>query len=187
VIIDPRAGHGSGIGGFKSESEVGVALRAGNPVYFVIFFSRPEPGQTLADVCAAEAVFLREIAARHPDSPKPLITGNCQGGWASMILAATHPELMGPIVIAGAPLSYWAGEKGRNPLRYFGGIAGGAVPALIISDLGAGLFDGANLVLNFETLNPGKTWWRKTFDLFADTDRETERFLDFERWWSGFY
>ena len=30
VIIDPRAGHGSGIGGFKSESEVGVALREGH-------------------------------------------------------------------------------------------------------------------------------------------------------------
>jgi Protein of unknown function (DUF3141) len=59
VIIDPRAGHGSGIGGFKSESVVGVALRDGHPVYFVIFFPEPEPGQTLADVCAAEAAFLR--------------------------------------------------------------------------------------------------------------------------------
>ena len=36
-----------------------------------------------------------------------------------MILAATHPDLMGPVVIAGAPLSYWAGEQGRNPLRYY--------------------------------------------------------------------
>jgi len=66
VIIDPRAGHGSGIGGFKSESEVGVALRGGHPVYFIIFFPEPEPGQTLADVCAAEAAFLREIYTRHP-------------------------------------------------------------------------------------------------------------------------
>jgi uncharacterized protein DUF3141 len=71
VIIDPRAGHGSGIGGFKGESEVGVALRDGHPVYFIIFFPEPEPGQTLADVCAAEAAFLREIYARHPASPRP--------------------------------------------------------------------------------------------------------------------
>ena len=28
VIVDPRAGHGPGIGGFKDDSEVGVALRA---------------------------------------------------------------------------------------------------------------------------------------------------------------
>jgi pimeloyl-ACP methyl ester carboxylesterase len=187
VIIDPRAGHGSGIGGFKSDSEVGVALRGGHPVYFVIFFQKPEPAQTLADVCAAEATFLREVHARHPHAPKPLVTGNCQGGWAAMILAATHPELMGPVIIAGAPLSYWAGENGRNPFRYFGGIAGGAVPALLASDLGGGTFDGANLVLNFELLNPGKTWFRKNFDLFAHVDDEAERFLEFERWWSGFY
>jgi pimeloyl-ACP methyl ester carboxylesterase len=187
VIIDPRAGHGSGIGGFKSESEVGVALRDGHPVYFVIFFPEPEPGQTLADVCAAEAAFLREVHARHPRSPKPLVTGNCQGGWATMILAATHPDLMGPLVIAGAPLSYWAGEVGRNPFRYFGGIAGGLVPALLASDLGGGKFDGANLVMNFEQLNPGKTWFRKNFDLLANVDDEAQRFLDFERWWSGFY
>ena len=30
VIVDPRAGHGPGIGGFKEDSEVGVALRAGH-------------------------------------------------------------------------------------------------------------------------------------------------------------
>ena len=187
VIIDPRAGHGSGIGGFKSESEVGVALRDGHPVYFIIFYPEPVPGQTLADVCAAEAAFLREIYARHPASPRPLITGNCQGGWATMILAATHPDLMGPIVVAGAPLSYWAGQNGRNPFRYFGGIAGGAVPALLAADLGAGKFDGAHLVLNFELLNPGKNWFRKNYDLFADVDRGAARFLQFERWWSGFY
>jgi len=187
IIIDPRAGHGSGIGGFKSQSEVGVALHHGHPVYFVIFFRDPEPDQTLADVCAAEASFLREVHARHPHAAKPLVTGNCQGGWAAMILAATHPDLMGPVVIAGAPLSYWAGEKGRNPFRYFGGIAGGAMPAALTSDLGGGKFDGANLVLNFEMLNPGKTWFRKNFDLFANVDSDAERFLDFERWWSGFY
>lgn len=187
VIIDPRAGHGSGIGGFKAESEVGVALRDGHPVYFVIFLSNPAPDQTLADVTAAEAEFLKTVAKRHPASPKALVTGNCQGGWASMILAATHPDLTGPIVIAGAPLSYWAGQVGRNPFRYYGGLAGGAVPALLASDLGGGKFDGASLVLNFEGLNPGKTWWRKNYDLFADIDEGTERFLEFEKWWSGFY
>jgi len=187
VIIDPRAGHGSGIGGFKSESEVGVALKHGHPVYFVIFFPEPEADQTLADVCSAEAGFLREVHALHPHSPKPLVTGNCQGGWATMILAATHPDLMGPLVIAGAPLSYWAGSKGRNPFRYLGGVAGGAVPAVLASDLNGGKFDGANLVLNFEQLNPGKTWFRKNFDLFANVDSQADRFLEFECWWSDFY
>src|SRR5574341_747779 len=61
VIIDPRAGHGSGIGGFKSESEVGVALHAGHPVYFCIFTTHPTRTQTLADVTRAEAHFVREV------------------------------------------------------------------------------------------------------------------------------
>jgi hypothetical protein len=37
VIVDPRAGHGPGIGGSKESSQVGVALKAGHPVYFVSF------------------------------------------------------------------------------------------------------------------------------------------------------
>src|SRR5262249_56591662 len=31
VVVDPRAGHGPGIGGFKADSEIGVALKAGHP------------------------------------------------------------------------------------------------------------------------------------------------------------
>ena len=187
VIIDPRAGHGAGIGGFKSDSQVGVALAHGHPVYFVIFFPHPEPHQTLADVCAAEGRFVREVALQHPTAPKPVIVGNCQGGWAAMVLAACNPHVTGPVVANGAPLSYWAGVQGKNPLRYLGGLAGGAVPALFIADLGNGVFDGANLVLNFEGMNPGNTWWRKYYNLYSQVDTEAERFIGFERWWSGFY
>ena len=67
VIIDPRAGHGPGIGGFKDDSQVGVAIREGHPVYFVIFFPEPEPGQTLLDVCRAEQLFVKEVRRMHPD------------------------------------------------------------------------------------------------------------------------
>lgn len=110
IIVDPRAGHGPGIGGFKKDSEVGVALQFGHPVYFVIFFPEPEPGQTILDVSAAETKFLETVVKRHPDSPKPTIYGNCQGGWASMMIAANDPEMVGPIVINGAPMSYWSGS-----------------------------------------------------------------------------
>ena len=37
VVVDPRAGHGPGIGGFKADSEIGVAMAAGHPCYFVGF------------------------------------------------------------------------------------------------------------------------------------------------------
>jgi pimeloyl-ACP methyl ester carboxylesterase/plasmid stabilization system protein ParE len=187
IIIDPRAGHGPGIGGFKKDSEVGVALHAGHPVYFVIFFPEPLPGQTLADVVDAEAEFVRIVAERHPASPKPVLVGNCQGGWAVMMLAASRPDIAGPCVVNGAPISYWAGNDGENPLRYIGGLAGGAWVSLFASDLGAGKFDGAHLVQNFENLNPANSLWLKYYHLWANVDTEPERFLEFERWWGGFY
>jgi pimeloyl-ACP methyl ester carboxylesterase len=187
IIVDPRAGHGSGIGGFKNESEVGVALHAGHPVYFCIFTTHPTPTQTLADITRAEASFVREVRSRHPNSPKPVVIGNCQGGWAAMLLAASNPDLTGPVVVNGAPLSYWAGKRGKNPMRYTGGLVGGVTPALLMADLGNGRFDGANLVLNFENLNPGNSLWQKYYDVFADVEGQADRYLEFERWWSGFY
>ncbi len=187
IIIDPRAGHGPGIGGFKEDSEVGVALSAGHPVYFVIFYPEPEPGQTLADVTDAEAEFVRIVAERHPESAKPVLVGNCQGGWAVMMLAAARPDIAGALVINGAPMSYWAGNDGDNPMRYAGGLLGGAWLSLFASDLGAGKFDGAHLVENFENLNPANTYWDKYYRLFDDVDDEADRFLEFERWWGGYY
>ncbi len=187
VIIDPRAGHGPGIGGFKQDSQVGVALKAGHPVYCVIFFPDPMPGQTLADVSRAEAEFLRIVGERHPKTRKPVLFGNCQGGWASMLVGAVEPDLVGPIVINGAPMSYWAGNDGENPMRYAGGMLGGLWPALLASDLGAGTFDGAYLVENFEYLNPANTYFDKYYTLFSKIDTEPERFLEFERWWGGLF
>ncbi len=191
VIIDPRAGHGPGIGGFKDDSQVGVAIRAGHPVYFVIFFRDPEPGQTLLDVCAAEKAFVKEVRRLHPQSEKPAIVGNCQGGWAAMMLAASDPDDTGPIVINGAPMSYWGGSwttgASDNPMRYAGGMLGGTWLASLTSDLGGGVFDGAYLVENFENLNPANTFWDKYYHLYANVDTEPPRFLEFERWWGGFY
>ena len=42
-------------------------------------------------------------------------------------------------------------------------------------------------MLNFEALNPGNTWWKKYYDVFAKTDDATDSLLGFERWWSAFY
>jgi pimeloyl-ACP methyl ester carboxylesterase len=187
MIVDPRAGHGAGIGGFKPESQVGDAFHDGHAVYFVVFRPRPEPGQALADVRDAEEAFLDEIARRHPKAEKPVIVGNCQGGWGCMLLAATAPDKVGPLAINGAPMSYWAGRAGGHPMRYTGGLVGGVTPALLMADLGHGLFDGSLLVQNFENLNPANTFWKKLYNLYAGVDTEAERFLEFERWWSGFF
>jgi pimeloyl-ACP methyl ester carboxylesterase len=191
LIVDPRAGHGPGIGGFKQESQVGVALRAGHPVYFVIFFPDPVPGQTIRDVVAAQGRFVEAVAARHPGGPKPVVFGNCQGGWSVMLLASARPELTGPLVINGAPMSYWSanlgGGPGESPMRYLGGLLGGTWLTRLFCDLGNGKFDGAHLVANFEGLNPANTFWDKSYHLYANVDTEPPRYLEFERWWGGYY
>lgn len=186
IIIDPRAGHGPGIGGFKRDSEVGIALHVGHPVYFVVFFAEPCPGQTLADVLAGLRQFVEHVAKLHPGKP-PILYGNCQAGWAATLVSAHCEGLTGPVVLNGSPLSYWAGEPGFNPMRVAAGFVGGVWLTHYLADLHLDRFDGAWLAQNFEGLKPETAIWDKYANLFTHIDTEQPRFLDFERWWNGFY
>src|SRR5712671_8116507 len=77
IVFDPRAGHGPGIGGMKHDSEIGVALAAGHPCYFVGFLPHPVPGQTVEDVCRAEGMFVQKVVELHPEAEdKPCLIGN---------------------------------------------------------------------------------------------------------------
>ena len=144
------------------------------------------PGQTIEDIARAEAKFLEKVIELHPQPEgKPCVIGNCQAGWAVMMLAAFRPELFGPLIIAGSPLSYWAGVRGKNPMRYSGGLLGGSWLTALTSDFGAGKFDGAWLVQNFENENPSNTLWTKQYNLYSKIDTEASRYLGFERWWGG--
>jgi len=183
VVVDPRAGHGPGIGGMKPQSEIGAALENGHPCYFVGFLPEPMPEQTIEDVWNAEAEFISEVARRHPNSGKPAVIANCQAGWQTMIMAATHPHVPGPLLLAGSPLSYWNGVHGKNPMRYTGGLLGGSWLTSLAGDLGGGKFDGANLVANFESLDPAHTYFDKPYNVYSKVDTEAERFLAFETWW----
>ena len=186
IVFDPRAGHGPGIGGMKHDSEIGVVLAAGHPCYFVGFLPDPVPGQTIEDVCEAEARFVEEVVKRHPNAEgKPCLIGNCQAGWQIMMTSAIHPEKVGPIMLAGSPLSYWAGVHGKNPMRYLGGLLGGTWLTSLAGDLGNGIFDGANLVANFESLHPDNTYWKKIYNVYSKVDTEPPRFLEFEKWWGS--
>src|SRR5678816_2127180 len=87
--------------------------------------------------------------------------------------------------------SYWGGAwsegEGDNPMRYSGGLLGGTWLASLSADLGNGKFDGAHLVSNFAQLNPANALWEKYYNLYSKIDTEVPRFLEFERWWGGFY
>jgi pimeloyl-ACP methyl ester carboxylesterase len=186
IVFDPRAGHGPGIGGMKQDSEIGVALKAGHPCYFVGFLPAPMPGQTIEDVCQAEARFIEAVIEAEPEAQgRPCLIGNCQAGWQIMMTAALRPDLAGPIILAGSPLSYWQGKRGESPMRYLGGMLGGTWLTSLAGDLGHGIFDGAHLIANFEAGNPANTYWRKAYNVFSKIDTEPERFIDFETWWGS--
>jgi pimeloyl-ACP methyl ester carboxylesterase len=186
-IIDPRAGQGPGIGGFKQLSEIGDAFKAGHPVYFAGFTASPVEGQRVEDVARAYTVFIEKVAELHPEAlGKPFVFGNCQAGWHAMMAACLRPDVVGPMVIAGALLSYWAGVRGKNAMRYMGGWFGGTWADRMMSDVGNGLFDAAWLVANFDNLNPANTLWTKQYNVWANPEQEQNRYLQFEKWWGDF-
>ena len=186
VVVDPRAGQGPGIGGFKAESEIGDALNAGHPVYFIGFGAMPAPGQQFLDVVEGQVKFFERVVELHPDAPRPFAIGNCQAGYQTLMVAMLRPDLFGPCLVAGSPMSYWQGVHGKNPMRYSGGLLGGSWLTAMTSDLGNGKFDGTGLILNFDVLNPANWLWGKQYEVYADIDTGAERFLKFEKWWGDF-
>ncbi len=186
-VIDPRAGQGPGIGGFKQASEIGEAFKAGHPVYFAGFTASPLAGQRIEDVARAFTIFIEKVAELHPAAlGKPFVFGNCQAGWHAMMAACVRPDVVGPMVIAGTPLSYWGGVRGKNAMRYLGGWFGGSWLDRMMSDIGNGIFDAAWLVGNFDNLNPANTLWTKQYNVWVNPEQEKSRYLQFEKWWGNF-
>jgi hypothetical protein len=186
VVIDPRAGQGPGIGGFKAESEIGDALNAGHPVYFIGFGANPAPGQQFLDVVEGQVSFFERVVERHPEAPRPFAIGNCQAGYQTLMVAILRPDLFGPCLVAGSPMSYWQGEHGKNPMRYSGGLLGGSWLTAMASDLGNGKIDGTALILNFDILNPSNWLWGKQYEVYTHVDSDAARYLGFEKWWGDF-
>ena len=186
VVIDPRAGQGPGIGGFKAKSEIGDALKAGHPVYFIGFSATPEPGQEFLDVVEGQVKFFERVVELHPDAPRPFAIGNCQAGYQTLMVAMLRPDLFGPCLVAGSPMSYWQGVHGKNPMRYSGGLLGGSWLTAMTSDLGKGKFDGTGLILNFDVLNPANWLWGKQYEVYTHVDTDAARYLEFEKWWGDF-
>ena len=105
-----------------------------------------------------------------------------------MMLAARDPEITGPVVINGAPMSYWSGSWSggeRKPDALCRGSAGRLLAVAADQRPGQRQVRRRPPRANFENLNPANTLWNKYYHLYANVDTEPERFLEFERWWGG--
>ncbi len=99
------------------------------------------PGRTVEDVCIAEARFIETVIARHPQAE-----GNRQSWWqlperaGNSCSTAQHSRLTyGPIVLVGFAAFHWARwVRGKNPLRYLGGVLGGTYSTALAGDMGKG-------------------------------------------------
>ena len=130
--------------------------------------------------------FFERVVELHPDAPRPFAIGNCQAGYQTLMVAMLRPDLFGPCLVAGSPMSYWQGVHGKNPMRYSGGLLGGSWLTAMTSDLANGTFDGTWLVLNFDSLNPANWLWGKQYEVYSGIDTGGQRFLRFEKWWGDF-
>ena len=71
-------------------------------------------------------------------------------------------------------------------MRYLGGTLGGTWLTALAGDLGNGIFDGANLVANFRSLESGQHLLGEGLQRrLLKVDTEASRFLDFETWWGS--
>jgi pimeloyl-ACP methyl ester carboxylesterase len=119
IVFDSRAGHGLRDRRHIARHQDRRRARRRRSLLFRRLSAGPWSCQTIEDVCEAEARFVEEVVKLHPNAEgKPFLIGNCQAGWRIMMMAAIHPERVGPLMLAEPPLSYWAGVHDKNPMRY---------------------------------------------------------------------
>ena len=94
-----------------------------------------------------------------------------------MMMAAMRPELPGPILLAGSPLSYWAGVRGKNPMRYLGGILGGTWLTALAGDIGDGRLRRrlSRRQFRIATIRPTR-YWKKPYNVYSKVDTKRRGF-----------
>ena len=162
----------------RPTSEIGVALESGHPCYFIGFLPEPMPGQTIEDIAQAEAAFLEKVIALHPkaDGKPCAILETARPAGAVMLLAALRPELLGPIIVAGSPLSYWQGVHGKYPVTR--GLLGqpGSPHSPAVTSVTA-VSTAPCSCRTLEIQNPANTLWTKQYNLYSKIDTEASRYL----------
>ena len=173
VIVDPRAGHGPGIGGFKEDSEVGVALSRGPPGVLRHLLSRSDAGPDARGRHRRRGrvhPHRRRAPSGQPEAGDHRQLPGRLGGDDARRRAARHRrsarhQRRADVVLVGQRRRFADALRGRPRWAARGCRCSRRTWA-------RGKFDGAHLVQNFENLNPANTLWEKWYHLFANIDTE---------------
>ena len=185
IVVDPRAGHGPGIGGFKADSEIGVAMKAGHPCYFIGFLPEPMPGQLSKVSPLPRPCSLKRSSAASRGRRQALRDRQLPGGLGRDDFGVATTGTVWPDGRCRRAALLLGGRPRQISHAVFGGLLGGSWLTALSSDLGGGKFDGGRLVPNFENQNPSNTLWTKQYNVYSKVDTEADRYLEFERWWGG--
>ena len=188
VLICPPYTRKPGIEMIAQVNQVSVAWDHGYEVYYLLFDPTPVTGQEIADTVRTVCSYIKHLNQEYPHPQGPILVGNCQAGWHSLLCGLYDPKLKYTLSAVGAPISYWSGEPGDDSLRFGGAAVGGAWVAAFLSDvLGGKIFDGANLSLNFDALHSEENFflgrWLRTL---LGIDTQKENFIAMEQWMTNY-
>jgi poly(3-hydroxybutyrate) depolymerase len=181
LVLPPQAGHDSCIVDYSSEQSQMETIRAAG---LTRLYTMDWIGATPATRNAGIEDYL-EVVGRAVDrigGPVNLI-GDCQGGWLAAIYAATCPDRVHTLTLAGAPIDFHAGDAvidgyvrmldPRDDLSFYRAIVAA----------GGGVLKGELMLGGFLTIKP-QNEVAKQLGLLARLDDadHVERYQAFEDW-----
>lgn len=181
LVLPPQAGHDSCIVDYSSaQSQMGAILEAGLTRAMSLDW-KGASAQT-ANATVDDYMDVVDLAIESCGGRVNLI-GDCQGGWLATIYAASHPERVNTLTIAGAPIDFHAGEPvihevlrclaPDGDLRFY--------RALVAA--GHGVLKGEHMLGGFIMIQPSAEISRQ-FELLEKLDDPAyvSRYQEFEDW-----
>ncbi|MCB9640767.1 MAG: alpha/beta fold hydrolase [Myxococcales bacterium] len=111
------------------------------------------------------------------------LIGLCQGGWMSLMLSALFPQKVESVVLAAAPIDFYASPGPINIMaRYI-------YPMPFYETLvamGGGVMRGELISTGFNNMRPFERYVLKYVDLYANIDDENylERYRELDNWYA---
>jgi len=101
----------------KQTSEIGVGICRRPSLLFRRLFARSGAGSDNRRRLRGRSSVVEQVMARHRDADgKPCLIWQLPSRLANHDDERGSTPTVGPIMLAGSPLSYWAGGHGKNPM-----------------------------------------------------------------------